>query len=97
MFDGWCIYDAVNDKYYDYGKHDLELLCNALNELDDNWIKELNLRETLQLDLQRVEEENKQLRQDIEYWKQVASQYSNQLNVFEHKHNEDKHIHWSSD
>ena len=47
--------------------------------------------------LKRVEEENKQLRQDVEYWKQVASQYSNQLNVFEHKHNEDKHIHWSSD
>ena len=33
MFDGYCIYDTVNDKYYDYGKYDLELLCNVWNEL----------------------------------------------------------------
>lgn len=35
MFDGYCIYDAINDKYYDYDKNDLELLCNVLNELQD--------------------------------------------------------------
>ena len=44
--------------------------------------------------------ENEQLKKDVEYWKQVASQYSNELNVFEHfkKHKtECKDIHWSSD
>ena len=43
----------------------LDDIIKLLNELDENWIKELNLRETLQLDLQRVEEENKQLKQLI--------------------------------
>lgn len=41
-----------------------------------------------------------QLKQDVEYWKQVASQYSNELNVFEHckkYKTECKDIYWSSD
>lgn len=44
--------------------------------------------------------EKEQLKKDVEYWKQVASQYSNELNVFEHckkyktKCND---IYWSSD
>ena len=44
--------------------------------------------------------ENEQLKKDVEYWKQVASQYSNELNVFEHckkYKTECKDIHWSSD
>ena len=34
--------------------------------------------------LNTVHEENEQLKKDVEYWKQVASQYSNELNVWEH-------------
>ena len=50
--------------------------------------------------LNTVYEENEQLKKDVEYWKQVASQYSNELNVFEHckkYKTECKGIHWSSD
>jgi FtsZ-binding cell division protein ZapB len=39
-------------------------LCILLNELHDKYIDEYALRETLQLELQRVEEENEQLRHD---------------------------------
>ena len=31
-----------------------------------------------------LKQENEQLKKDVEYWKQVASQYSNELNVWEH-------------
>lgn len=44
--------------------------------------------------------ENEQLKKDVEFWKQLASQYSNELNVFEHckkYKTECKDIHWSSD
>ena len=44
--------------------------------------------------------ENEQLKKDVEFWKQVASQYSNELNVFEHckkYKTECKDIYWSSD
>lgn len=47
-----------------------------------------------------LEKENEQLKKDVEYWKQVASQYNNELNVFEHckkYKTECKDIHWSSD
>ena len=50
--------------------------------------------------IDNLKKENEQLKKDVEYWKQVASQYSNKLNVFEHfkKHKtECKDIHWSSD
>ena len=50
--------------------------------------------------LNEQEEEIKQLKKDVEYWKQVASQYSNELNVFEHckkYKTECKDIYWSSD
>ena len=32
--------------------------------------------------LNELNEENEQLKKDVDYWKQVASQYSNELNVF---------------
>lgn len=50
--------------------------------------------------LNRFADENEQLKKDVDYWKQVASQYSNELNVFEHckkYKTECKDIHWSSD
>ncbi len=50
--------------------------------------------------LNKLNDENEQLKKDVEYWKQVASQYSNELNVWEHckkYKTECKDIHWSSD
>lgn len=39
MFDGYCIFDNIDDKYYDYDKNDLNLLCDVLNELhEENYI-----------------------------------------------------------
>ena len=55
--------------------------------------------ETIAL-LNSLYQENEQLKKDVEYWKQLASQYSNELNVFEHckkYKTECKDIHWSSD
>ena len=91
-----------NEKKYAFPST-FETLFNyrkALNELDERYIAEFSLRETLQQELQRVEYENEQLKKDVEYWKQVASQYSNELNVFEHckkYKTECKDIYWSSD
>ena len=51
-------------------------------------------------ELNNLSEENEQLKQAVEYWKQVAGQYSNELNVFEHckQHKtECKDIYWNSD
>lgn len=50
--------------------------------------------------LNKLSDENEQLKKDVELWKQVASQYSNELNVFEHckkYKTECKDIYWSSD
>lgn len=47
-----------------------------------------------------LEKENEQLKKDLEYWKQVASQCRNELNVFDHckrYKTECKDIYWSSD
>lgn len=35
--------------------------------------------------LNELFDENEQLKKDVDYWKQVISQYNNELNVFEHK------------
>ena len=43
-----------------------EDVVDLLNELDGKWIDEFSLRETLQLELQRVEKENEQLKKQIE-------------------------------
>ena len=44
---------------------DARLLQTILNELHDKYIDEYALRETLQLDLQRVEEENTHIKNTI--------------------------------
>ncbi len=46
-------------------------IIDLLNELNEKWIAEFSLRETLQLELQRVENENEQLNQYILYLKSV--------------------------
>lgn len=58
MFDGWCIHDTINDKYYDYGKNDLELLCNRLNKLSD---------------------ENKELKKKLESKQRLINAYENYI------------------
>lgn len=42
----------------------LKSCCDLLNELDEMYVDEYVLRETVQLELQRVETENEQLKQD---------------------------------
>ena len=61
------IRDTKENKTYDFR---VDIICDLLNELDEKWIDEFNLRETLQQELQRVEEGNKQLRQQ-EYQKML--------------------------
>jgi len=54
---------------------DARLLQTILNELHDKYIDEYALRETLQLDLQRVEEENKELKKqnnDLQFNKSIG-------------------------
>ena len=56
------IRDTKENKTYDFR---VDIICNLLNELDEKWIAEFSLRETLQLELQRVENENEQLKERI--------------------------------
>ena len=60
---------AILEKPYairDYGELiNQEEICELLNELHDKYIDEYALRETLQLDLQRVEEENTHIKNTI--------------------------------
>lgn len=52
------VIDLHTPRFIEYGKEIVDLL----NELDEKYVDEFSLRETLQLDLQRVEEENENLR-----------------------------------
>lgn len=51
--------------------------------------------------LNKLLDENEQLKKDVEYWKQVASQCSNESNIFEHHckkyKTECKDIYWNGD
>lgn len=75
-------------------------LVNELNHLVD---KNEQLRHDATVLIQAnidYRKENEELKKDVEYWKQVASQYSNELNVFEHNKRyktECKDIYWDSD
>ena len=53
-------------------KNALMYQCDLLNELDGKWIGEFSLRETLQQDLQRVEEENKTLKTRFKEERELA-------------------------
>ena len=56
------IRDTNENENYDFR---VDIICDLLNENNKKWIDEYALRETLQQELQKVEEENKQLRQQI--------------------------------
>jgi len=57
-------WEIIDTKSQNSTSNELEIV-NLLNELDERWIGELNLRETLLLELQRVEEENKELKAQL--------------------------------
>lgn len=64
----------------------------------DNYGEEM--ADAINKEFNKLSEENEQLKKDVEYWKQVASQYSNEINVFKHKEQyktECKDIYYSSD
>ena len=66
------IRDTYENKTYDFR---VDIICNLLNELDEKWIAEFSLRETLQQELQRVENENEKLKQNCknyEWYKQYC-------------------------
>ena len=83
-----------NKRFYYYG--DGEDINSGVIDGDT----ELTLEETIGI-MNELHEDNEQLKKDVEFWKQVASQYSNELNVFkhceEHKTKCNKNIYWRSD
>ncbi len=84
----------VEDPLHEYGRW-----CKPVLEDGETGKQYEGALEVMDL-LNDFNDENEQLKKDVEYWKQVASQYSNELNVFEHckkYKTECKDIHWSSD
>jgi hypothetical protein len=55
----------ILDNHTDKGFADIDDIVDLLNELHNKYIDEYTLRETLQLELQRVEEENKELKAQL--------------------------------
>lgn len=98
--------NELDKEIRDLKLHNNELVSVFVNvKLDNDFLTEENeqLRHDASVSLycnHDYRKENEQLKQEVDYWKQVASQYSNELNVFEHckKHKtECKDIYWSSD
>ena len=56
----WCIDRIEKRKTTEW-----DTVIGWLNELDSKYVDEFALRETLQLELQRIEKENEQLKQTI--------------------------------
>lgn len=70
--DGYKIWDNVKNKeFYElHYRYECDDMCMELNKYED---KVTNLIK-----------ENEQLKKDVEHWKQIANQYNDELNVFEH-------------
>ena len=64
---GAYLIDIEDDENYIVGHwdNDDDKIVDLLNELHNKYIDEYTLRETLQLELQRVEEENKELKKQV--------------------------------
>ena len=71
---GYCVLDKNRPchtcklKYYNVfisTEEGCEIVADLLNNLNDKYTDEFSLRETLQLELQRVEEENKELKKQV--------------------------------
>ena len=91
-------WEIINEEFISYTGGTAQLISNGECEIH-LWERPKDAQ--LFCDkLNAINEENEQLKKDVEYWKQVASQYSNELNVLEHckkYKTECKDIHWSSD
>ena len=86
-----------NKRYY-IGNGENCTICDS-NEGGSDFYNMLTQFEAVDR-LNEQEERIQKLETDVEYWKQVASQYSNELNVFEHckkYKTECKDIYWDSD
>lgn len=92
----WDCYDLLNELHSQNKrlKEKIQKERNSFRKTRERWSKEAEDK------IKELSEENERLKEDVEYWKQVASQYSNELNVFEHckkYKTECKDIHWSSE
>ena len=63
-------YSEITDNY-SQTRDNVKFIVELLNELNDKYIDEYALRETLQQDLQRVEEENKELKGKLEVYREL--------------------------
>ena len=99
------VIETVNGWYMENPKQKIELDDIVGLVKTDEPTDSVQLKKEAQLSIcekrvRELEKENEQLKEEVDYWKQVASQYSNELNVFEHckkYKTECKDIHWSSD
>ena len=99
------VIETVNGWYMENPKQKVELDDIVGLVKTDEPTDSVQLKKEAQLSIcekrvRELEKENEQLKEEVDYWKQVASQYSNELNVFEHckkYKTECKDIHWSSD
>ena len=66
---------VIIDNHTDKGFADIDDIVDLLNELHNKYIDEYALRETLQLDLQRVEEENKELKKENKEKNEIIEMY----------------------
>ena len=54
-------------------------IVDLLNELDEKYVDEFSLRETLQQELQRVENENEELKLLVQNWESLDEEKDEQL------------------
>jgi transcriptional regulator with GAF, ATPase, and Fis domain len=64
-FDGLFKTYSINEGYVTVSEKEIDDVIKQLNELHNKYVDEFALRETLQLELQRVEEENKELKKQV--------------------------------
>ena len=68
-------YLLKNDrKLYNWANESDEI-ADLLNKIDEKYIDEFSLRETLQQDLQRVEKENEQLKSELKGMEELLKSY----------------------
>lgn len=65
-YDWWGVLDTTGEIKGEYNDcFSTDEVVDLLNELDEKYVDEFSLRETLQIELQRVEEENKELKKQV--------------------------------
>ena len=84
---------SIQDKLYSKENkhlHTLDEIIDLLNELDKKYIDEFSLRETLQQELQRSEEENKQLKTKLIKTRKKLNNTPNTIHEKKTKNNKNK-------